>query len=268
MATPAGPAPPTAAGRSAGAARWRLALPPLLAIAAFAATILIGLYVKPWPPALALDRNVFHLVNGLACGKSPDDPFYNAIWVALNRPSLNYFVLYGITTAYVLLFRRRLWLQLLVGFLVIASLGYVSNPVIWHWAWGPRPFTVTDACILHPEWEQAWSQYSSFPSGHARETASELTLMVTLWPASLLPALAYMALLAFSRLYIGVHLPSDVLTGAVLGWGIAQIALLCYRVYAAPLRGRMAARRRESVPADANTLDPPRSVDREVRPGT
>jgi membrane-associated phospholipid phosphatase len=198
--------------------------------AAFALTIVAGLVVRATPPLRALDVGLYHAVNGLACGATDADPVYHAIWTALNRPALNYYVLYGITFAYVLLRRREQWLRLLVVTALIAGLGSISNPISWHWAWGPRPFTVTSACIAHPEWEAIWSQYSSFPSGHARETAAELTAMVAFWPAALLPAAAYMALLAFSRLYLGVHFPSDVLIGAVFGWAIARTAFLTWDV--------------------------------------
>jgi membrane-associated phospholipid phosphatase len=212
--------------------RGRLLLPPLLVAVAFALTIVAGLIVRSTPALRGLDVALYHAVNGLACEKTDADPLYHAIWTGLNQPALNYYVLYGITFAYVLLRRREQWARLLVVTASIAGLGYVSNPIIWHWAWGPRPFTVTTACIAHPEWEATWSQYSSFPSGHARETAAELTALVAFWPAALVPAVAYMALLAFSRLYLGVHFPSDVLLGAVLGLAIARIAFLAWDVYA------------------------------------
>jgi undecaprenyl-diphosphatase len=219
--------------------------------AAFALTIVAGLAIRSIPPLRGLDIALYHAFNGLACGATGSEPFYNVIWTALNQPALNYYVLYGITFAYVLLRRREQWLRLLVVTALIAGLGYVSNPIIWHWAWGPRPFTVTSACIAHPEWEAIWSQYSSFPSGHARETAAELTAMVTFWPAALLPAIAYMALLAFSRLYLGVHFPSDVLIGAVLGLAIARIAFLSYDVYV-----RRWWDRRQAARSTRDTSDP------------
>ena len=225
------PVPATAAGRRRSA-RGRRLLPLLLTVAAFALTVAAGLVVRATPAPAAPDVALYHAVNGLACGATDADPLYRAIWTGLNQPALNYYVLYGITFAYVLLRRREQWARLLVVTALIAGLGYLSNPIVWHWAWGPRPFTVTTACIAHPEWEATWSQYSSFPSGHARETSAELTALVAFWPAALLPAAAYMALLAFSRLYLGVHFPSDVLLGAALGWAIARIAFLAWDVYA------------------------------------
>ena len=61
----------------------------------------------------------------------------------------------------------------------------------------------------------------SFPSGHTMasfEAAVSILLYNRRWGAA---ALVLAALIAFSRLYLFVHFPSDVLTGLVLGTVIA-----------------------------------------------
>lgn len=66
----------------------------------------------------------------------------------------------------------------------------------------------------------------SFPSGH---TSASFVLAVTalLWTSFGLPALAAASLVAFSRIYLGVHYVSDVAAGAAIGITVsAAISLI------------------------------------------
>lgn len=59
----------------------------------------------------------------------------------------------------------------------------------------------------------------SFPSGHtssAFATATSLSLNVPKWYV-IVPAYTWAASVGYSRMYLGVHYPSDVLAGALLG---------------------------------------------------
>jgi undecaprenyl-diphosphatase len=70
---------------------------------------------------------------------------------------------------------------------------------------------------------------SSFPSGHATMSFACATVLSVLEPraAPLLFALA--AAIAYSRLYLGVHWPLDVLAGAALGVATALLLLVIDR---------------------------------------
>jgi undecaprenyl-diphosphatase len=66
---------------------------------------------------------------------------------------------------------------------------------------------------------------SSFPSGHAATSFACATVLSVLVPRWRVPFFALATLIAFSRLYNGVHYPTDVLAGALLGVLIALLLL-------------------------------------------
>jgi membrane-associated phospholipid phosphatase len=57
----------------------------------------------------------------------------------------------------------------------------------------------------------------SFPSGHAQAAASVLTYLGCLYPRYWLGWGTGILLAAIGRVYVGVHFPSDVIAGAMLG---------------------------------------------------
>jgi len=61
----------------------------------------------------------------------------------------------------------------------------------------------------------------SFPSGHATVSFACATVLALAVPRLRVPLFALATLISFSRVYVGVHYPFDVLAGAVLGVGIA-----------------------------------------------
>jgi len=101
----------------------------------------------------------------------------------------------------------------------------------------PRP------SATHPEIHPLYVVHSSsFPAGHAATAFAGATLLTyfgqRLWPLFLTLAVA----ICFSRVYDGVHYPTDVLAGAAIGVVIAAIAIVIVRVASAAWSARCPGR--------------------------
>ena len=113
-----------------------------------------------------------------------------------------------------------LWILITIVLLLdkkTRNVGYMSALAL-----RTRPYEVVDGLKLLIEKQ---SDYS-FPSGH---TGSSFASAIVLWKE--LPkkygvmALIVAVLIAYSRLYVGVHYPSDVLAGVVIGTVLALVSV-------------------------------------------
>ena len=115
-----------------------------------------------------------------------------------------------------LLVTRRRFEALLVGVSVVTATLVV---------WGMKAIVGRARPAL---WEAQWYWGSSFPSGHTLSTAAFSTAaalcVARIWPRAARPAISmailWTGLVAFSRLVLGVHWPSDVLVAMCLGFFI------------------------------------------------
>ena len=70
------------------------------------------------------------------------------------------------------------------------------------------------------------SDQFSFPSGHTCAAFLFTTLVCHTLPVLWIPLLIWATLVGLSRIVLGVHYPTDVLVGAVLGLSIGQLTLM------------------------------------------
>jgi undecaprenyl-diphosphatase len=85
----------------------------------------------------------------------------------------------------------------------------------------------------------------SMPSGHAATAFAGAVALAYLWRRGAPFFLLLAAAIAFSRVYVGVHYPGDVLAGAALGAAVATAWVLALR---APLRSGAGPRRSRAAP--------------------
>ena len=86
----------------------------------------------------------------------------------------------------------------------------------------PRPFEALEGVKV----KHAWSAPGrSFPSGHSSLAFSIATIVSLQYgKASVsVPLFVWATLTAYGRVYLGVHYPTDVLAGAVLGTGVSLL---------------------------------------------
>ena len=101
----------------------------------------------------------------------------------------------------------------LCGSLVLIFGAIVTNLLLKNIVARPRPFTEIEALIPMITKPKDFS----FPSGHTTASFAVALVMLRMLPKKFgIPAVVLAALVAFSRLYLGVHYPTDVLAGFVI----------------------------------------------------
>lgn len=119
----------------------------------------------------------------------------------------------------------KVWRLLLALGLTGLMVDVITKPVIGR----VRPF------VDHVEYREIGVRpdTASFPSGHAATAAAGALAFARVWPAAAIPAWTLAAIIAISRVALGVHFPSDILAGFLLGALLARF--VCARAPDPPL---------------------------------
>jgi membrane-associated phospholipid phosphatase len=93
---------------------------------------------------------------------------------------------------------------------------FLANQAVKFVARRPRPDLPDLPPLVHT------MSNRSYPSAHATTSAAAAVGLSRVLPAK--PVIAVASALALSRLYLGVHYPSDTVAGGALGWAVAEMA--------------------------------------------
>ena len=160
-------------------------------------------------------NNIQHIRNGFCDAVMPVITYLGsggAIWI--------------ITGLILLIFKksRKTGLALLLSLI----LGLILSTILLKGIVGrERPFNISGA-LLHETslLIGAPSGRFSFPSGHSVSSFSAASVLFLYNKKIGIPAIILASLIAFSRLYLYVHFPSDVLAGAIIGIFLAVLSII------------------------------------------
>jgi len=173
-----------------------------LILSALAATVLLSPFLLESSILMRWDLQAFLAINAVY-RHSVLDPL---LWCITQLGSVEFVVILDV---FLFVLGRRRWATYLLLLLIAYSVvGYGMKFVIDR----PRPY------VTYPEIQHMVAVFEgSFPSGHALG-ASGLAALLYARRNRLLPvALLLAAMVLFTRVFLGLHYPSDVLVGAMIG---------------------------------------------------
>lgn len=116
----------------------------------------------------------------------------------------------------------------IIYLLLGGSVGTAIYKFLKHKTTRPRPYQVHQVIVLG---ERPLDHFS-FPSGHTLHAVMVTIVLGYIQPVLLAAMLPFMVLVALSRMVLGLHYPSDVIVGALIGAAVASLIILSRHYWA------------------------------------
>ena len=161
-----------------------------------------------------LDVNVFYFINHTLA-----NPVFDKFFPFITEVK-NWYIAYIILFLILVIKGGRIGRIAAIGsLLLITASDQFSSFFIKHLVERIRPCNaLPDVRLL-----VGATQSYSFPSSHAVNNFAAATYFYKIFPKYKWPLFIVAFLLAFSRPYVGVHYPSDIIGGAIIGIGIGYL---------------------------------------------
>jgi membrane-associated phospholipid phosphatase len=170
--------------------------------------------LKRMRPVDALDARLFLAVNHLPHNRIANEFFY--VLTSVFTGGMAWFSLMGLVT---LLDRRQGWRLARTSAVPLAIATAVVEYPVKTFFRRRRPFIQMVQAIVIGKKPGTWS----FPSGHSAAAFAGAWLFSLHYPRLRWLLRFVAALVAFSRIYLGDHYPSDVVSGSLSGVGLALV---------------------------------------------
>lgn len=185
-------------------------------------SLVLGLVSVNMPPrVLAVDARLYRAVAG-----NTDARLTSLVFTFFNDPGVDYSVPVAACLAYVWWRRRGDMVAAAAAVGLTLIVGAWTLPYTQWFGFRPRPFILAPDVPVDELWRQVWTNIPSFPSGHIRELAGLSLVLAYFWPRVRWLALLFLAFIAFTRVYVGAHFPSDVLAGIIVGLSAGAFSLV------------------------------------------
>ena len=191
-----------------------------------------------------VDRTIFLLIN-----RTLQNPIFDHLMPALSNKWLGFLVVAAVVPGLLMRYGRRVWPVIALAVLAVA-LSDLGSGLLKHAVERVRPCHV----IAEVHLLAGCTRSFAMPSNHASNMFALAGVVGSLLPGWRWVLLPLAGGVAYSRVYLGVHYPSDVLIGAICGFAIGcGLALVARRV--APARWAFGVAPEPETPVDRSNRE-------------